>query len=77
MKTEAMTKVHNPAEIAPPVGAYSHAIEVPTGARTLHIAGQVGITPDGTGEPRRLGRGRRNPMGRDMTVRIVRPSVRR
>lgn len=42
-----MNKIHNPAEIAPPIGAYSHGIEVPPGARTLHISGQVGIMPDG------------------------------
>jgi len=42
-----MNKIHNPAEIAPPIGAYSHGIEVPAGARTLHISGQVGITPEG------------------------------
>ena len=42
-----MNKIHNPAGVAPPIGAYSHAIEVPAGARTLHISGQVGITPDG------------------------------
>ena len=46
-----MNKVHNPAEIAPPIGAYSHGIEVPAGARTLHISGQVGITPDGKVAP--------------------------
>ena len=42
-----MNKIHNPAEIAPPIGAYSHGIEVPAGARTLHVSGQVGITPEG------------------------------
>jgi 2-iminobutanoate/2-iminopropanoate deaminase len=42
-----MNKIHNPAEIAPPIGAYSHAIEVPANARTLHISGQVGLAPDG------------------------------
>ena len=42
-----MNKIHNPAGIAPPIGAYSHGIEVPAGARTLHISGQVGLTPDG------------------------------
>jgi enamine deaminase RidA (YjgF/YER057c/UK114 family) len=42
-----MNKVHNPPEIAPPIGAYSHGIEVPAGARTLHISGQVGLLPDG------------------------------
>jgi enamine deaminase RidA (YjgF/YER057c/UK114 family) len=46
-----MNKIHNPGEIAPPVGAYSHAIEVPAGARMLHISGQVGITPDGKVAP--------------------------
>jgi 2-iminobutanoate/2-iminopropanoate deaminase len=39
---------HNPAAMAAPVGAYSHGIEVPAGARSLHVAGQVGIAPDGT-----------------------------
>jgi enamine deaminase RidA (YjgF/YER057c/UK114 family) len=38
---------HNPASIAPPAGTYSHAIEVPPGARWLHVSGQVGIAPDG------------------------------
>lgn len=42
-----MNKVYNPTTIAAPVGAYSHAIEVPAGARTLFISGQVGVTPDG------------------------------
>jgi 2-iminobutanoate/2-iminopropanoate deaminase len=42
-----MNKIHNPAGVAPPLGAYSHAIEVPAGARTLHISGQVGLLPDG------------------------------
>lgn len=43
-----MNKLMNPATVAPPLGAYSHAVEVPAGARTLHIAGQVGMKPDGT-----------------------------
>ena len=38
-----MNKVYNPTTIAAPVGAYSHAIEVPAGARTLFISGQVGV----------------------------------
>lgn len=42
-----MNKPIIPDEIAAPVGLYSHAIEVPAGARTLHIAGQVGIHADG------------------------------
>ncbi len=43
-----MNKIHEPAGVAPPVGAYSHAIEVAAGARTLYISGQVGILPDGS-----------------------------
>jgi 2-iminobutanoate/2-iminopropanoate deaminase len=42
-----MNRIHEPAGVAPPVGAYSHAIEVAAGARTLYISGQVGIRPDG------------------------------
>jgi enamine deaminase RidA (YjgF/YER057c/UK114 family) len=44
---EAEIKRHSPATMASPVGAYSHGIEIPPGARLLYIAGQVGITPDG------------------------------
>ena len=43
-----MLTAHNPDTIAPPVAFYSQGIEVPAGARTLHIAGVVGITPEGT-----------------------------
>ncbi len=39
---------HNPAAVAPPFSAYSHAVEAPAGARWLHISGQVGVRPDGT-----------------------------
>ncbi|HUT49589.1 MAG TPA: RidA family protein [Alphaproteobacteria bacterium] len=42
-----MLKIHNPASIAPPASIYSHAIEVPAGARWLYLAGQVGAKPDG------------------------------
>ena len=38
---------HNPKTVHAPVGAYSHAIEVPPGARWLFISGQVAVTPDG------------------------------
>jgi enamine deaminase RidA (YjgF/YER057c/UK114 family) len=47
-KGTAMNKLHNPKTVAAPVGAYSHAVEVPAGARWLHIAGQVGVRADGT-----------------------------
>ena len=43
-----MNKLFNPKSIAAPLGAYSHGVEVPAGARWLHIAGQVGMKPDGT-----------------------------
>ena len=39
----------NPKTIAPPPsGRYSHSIEIPANARWLYLAGQIGITPDGT-----------------------------
>jgi 2-iminobutanoate/2-iminopropanoate deaminase len=37
----------NPPAVAAPAGPYSHGIETPPGARWLHIAGQIGIAPDG------------------------------
>lgn len=43
-----MLIARNPTSIAPPVGAYSHSVEIPAGARWLSIAGQAGIRPDGT-----------------------------
>jgi enamine deaminase RidA (YjgF/YER057c/UK114 family) len=43
---------HNPPAIAPAVGNYSHALEVPAGRRLVFISGQVpergdGSVPDG------------------------------
>ncbi|WP_448955352.1 RidA family protein [Labrys neptuniae] len=39
----------NPANIAPPArNLYAHGVEVPAGSRALHIAGQVGVRPDGS-----------------------------
>lgn len=44
-----MLKAINPTGIAEPYGnAYSHAIEVPAGARMLYISGQVGMAKDGS-----------------------------
>lgn len=39
--------VESPA-IGPPLGAYSHAIEIPGGSRVVHVSGQVGVRADGT-----------------------------
>ncbi len=39
---------HNPAGIVPPFSPYSHAVETASGARWLHISGQVGVQPDGS-----------------------------
>ena len=36
-----------PESIHPPIGAYAHAVEVPASAKTMFIAGQVGIDIDG------------------------------
>lgn len=43
-----MHRIHNPGAVAKPAGSYSHGIEVAPNARWLHIAGQVGVAPDGT-----------------------------
>lgn len=43
-----VVKIHNPSSIGKPLGAYSHGIEVPSEARLLYIAGQVGVSSDGT-----------------------------
>ncbi|MGE5146408.1 MAG: RidA family protein [Candidatus Eiseniibacteriota bacterium] len=40
-----MTKIHNPAALGSPP-TYSNGIEVPSTARTLYIAGQVGWDKD-------------------------------
>jgi enamine deaminase RidA (YjgF/YER057c/UK114 family) len=43
-----MNKTHNPSSIAQPINnSYSHGVESPPGARILHLAGQVGVGPDG------------------------------
>ena len=38
---------HNPETLPKPGGKWTHAIEVPAGARTLYIAGQAGYDSDG------------------------------
>jgi 2-iminobutanoate/2-iminopropanoate deaminase len=43
-----MNKKHNPTTIAAPVGAYTHGIEVPAGARWLAVSGQIGAARDGS-----------------------------
>jgi len=37
----------NPPSIAAPLGLYSHGVVAPAGGRWLHVAGQVGVLPDG------------------------------
>lgn len=34
-------------DIAPPLAAYSHGVEVATGARLVFCSGQLGLAPDG------------------------------
>lgn len=43
-----MPRTYNPDTVAPPFSAYSHAVEVPQGARLLYVSGQLGVAPDGT-----------------------------
>lgn len=47
-----MLKISNPGTVAPPVGAYSHSVEIPPNARWLYLSGTIGVdengnTPDG------------------------------
>jgi enamine deaminase RidA (YjgF/YER057c/UK114 family) len=39
--------VHNPPSVARPLSTYSHGVEVPPGARWLHVSGQVAVDLDG------------------------------
>jgi len=41
-------KTYAPNTVAAPSGPYSHGVEIPAGARVLHLSGQVGVAPDGT-----------------------------
>ena len=42
-----MSTIRNPDTIHAPLGAYSHQVEIPAGARWLAMAGQVGADRDG------------------------------
>ena len=41
----------NPPTVSPPVGAYSHVVQVKAGSDLFYIAGQVGLTPEGVLPP--------------------------
>ncbi len=43
-----MKRFRDPQQIHPPLGAYTHQIEVGGGERLLFMSGQVGMAPDGT-----------------------------
>jgi len=43
-----MKRALNPADIRAPFARYSHAVEVPAGARLVFASGQLGIGPDET-----------------------------
>jgi enamine deaminase RidA (YjgF/YER057c/UK114 family) len=42
-----MLRAITPAALPAPLARYSHAVEVPPGARLLFCSGQLGMTPDG------------------------------
>jgi enamine deaminase RidA (YjgF/YER057c/UK114 family) len=42
-----MLKFRNPKTIAPPQAEYTMSVEAPSGARTLYVAGQVGVNEKG------------------------------
>ncbi len=39
---------HTPRSVSPPLGGYSHGVEVAAGSRMLFVSGQVPERPDGT-----------------------------
>lgn len=41
----------NPSTVAPPLGRYSHSVEIPAGAGLVFISGQVPVAPDGSVAP--------------------------
>ena len=41
-------QTHDPALVPPPVGNYTHGLEVPVGGRLLFISGQIPVRPDGS-----------------------------
>lgn len=41
-------KLDNPTAVGPPLGAYSHSVEVPAGAALVYVSGQVPVRPDGS-----------------------------
>lgn len=41
----------NPSSIVGPLGMYSHGVVAPGDGRWLHVAGQVGVRPDGSLPP--------------------------
>lgn len=43
-----MNRYFNPETVAPPFSTYSLGAEVMSDARTVYVAGQVGVRPDGT-----------------------------
>ena len=43
-----MTVRHNPTDVAPPQGGYSHGVEISGGQRLLFVSGQVPVQADGT-----------------------------
>ena len=43
-----MNRYFNPETVAPPSSTYSLGAEVMQSARTVYVAGQVGVRPDGS-----------------------------
>ena len=43
-----MPRFFNPPTVREPFNPYSHGAEVQAGGRLIFLAGQVGVTPDGT-----------------------------
>jgi len=48
MNASTANRIVHPEGITPPLGAYSHGVAAAGPGQWLHIAGQVGVAPDGT-----------------------------
>ena len=51
MSTESNITFRNPSTVAPPLGAYSHVVTVPSGTDLIVLSGQVGNEIDGSVPP--------------------------
>lgn len=63
---------HDPTPVAEPYrGIYAHGVESRTGARLLHVSGQIGLTPQGLLPPDFLGQCRQAMINVDSVLKAA------